>query len=141
MPLTAERLKEIQDECLADDVDVPPEATAWTDEQAYEFFESGGKTLPRIGAGFQGAEIHTFYELNQQRFESTSSDAMLDALSSALFKTTGDAKYKPGEPEEAEKVPTYGTRQRDEKHEPEQKYEVKQLGTLGSSTYVYPDDL
>ena len=34
MPLTAERLKEIQDECLADDVDVPPEATAWTDEQA-----------------------------------------------------------------------------------------------------------
>ena len=46
MPLTAERLKEIQDECLADDVDVPPEATAWTDEQAYEFFESGGKTRP-----------------------------------------------------------------------------------------------
>lgn len=51
-PLTAERLKQIQDECRADDVDMPPEATAWTEKQAHEFFESGGKTLPRIGAGF-----------------------------------------------------------------------------------------
>ena len=35
-----------QDESLADDVDVPPEATEWTENEARDFFESGGAVLP-----------------------------------------------------------------------------------------------
>mmetsp|Transcript_1566 Transcript_1566/g.5053 ORF Transcript_1566/g.5053 Transcript_1566/m.5053 type:complete len:1137 (-) Transcript_1566:498-3908(-) len=45
MPSLAE-LKELQNECLADDVDVPPEATAWTENEARAFFESGGTVRP-----------------------------------------------------------------------------------------------
>ena len=97
MPLTHERIKEIQEECLADDVDVPPEAAAWTEDEAFAYFESGGRALPQLGAGFRSAEIHAFYELKQRRFESLPADTMVDALSAALFKTTGEAKFKPQE--------------------------------------------
>eukprot|EP00967_Tisochrysis_lutea_P118653 scaffold192973_cov34-Tisochrysis_lutea.AAC.5 len=36
-----------QDECLADDVALPPDATDWTEEEARAYFESGGAVRPR----------------------------------------------------------------------------------------------
>ena len=76
--------------------------------------------------------MRTRPQLKQKRFEHSDSDAMLDALSAALFKTTGDASFKV-----EEKAPPadegYGTRKR-EKYVGEYKYHVPQLGDVGSST-------
>ena len=132
-----EQLKEIQDECLADDVEIPPEAVAWVPSEARAYFESGGQELPQIMAGFEGAEIRSFYELNQRQFESTGSDAMLGALEQALFKTTGDAKFKPdaaaqAAAEKKDAADNYGTRER-KPHAPTLKYDVPQLGDMRSS--------
>ncbi len=46
---------------------------------------SGGATRPRE-AGFEGAEVHAWYELNQKRAEHLSTDDMLAGLGAALFK-------------------------------------------------------
>ena len=94
MPITMERLLAIQNECMADDIEIPREATAWVESEARAFFESGGNELPTIMAGFEGAEIHAFYEISQRRLETTDQGTMMDALSAALFKTTGDEKFK-----------------------------------------------
>jgi len=125
MPMTLAELKEIQDEYMADDVEIPPEAVAWVPSEARKYFESGGMELPKIWGGFEGAEIHAHYELAQRRFESTDSDAMLDALSEALFKTTGDENFKPAE--KAPEPESYGTRPREE-YEPILKYPVPKTG-------------
>jgi hypothetical protein len=167
MPITMERLKEvgdarsriswptipsdeyaprlnislqIQDECLADDVEIPPEALAWVECEARAYFESGGLELPTIGGGFDGAEIRSFYELNQKHVESVGTDEMLGALSSALFKTTGDSKFKPEEkPNEGEEgAVDYAHRER-KKYEPQHKYKVPQIGEFGSSSHVDDD--
>ena len=122
-----ERLKEIQTECMADDLDIPKEATAWVESEAFAYFESGGNELPTIYGGFEGAEIHAFYEINQRRMESTDSDTMLDALSAALFKTTGDEQFKVEEKPKAEDPRDVGTRKR-EKYYPDLKYAVPQIG-------------
>lgn len=138
MPLTHERIKEIQEECLADDVDVPPEAAAWTEDEAFAYFESGGRALPQLGAGFRSAEIHAFYELKQRRFESLPADTMVDALSAALFKTTGEAKFKPQEDEQKDQPPAepdYGNMTREAFQEPKQKYAVPKIGDVGSSSH------
>lgn len=146
MPLTLERIKQIQDECLADDIDVPPESVAWTEDEAFTYFESGGSALPQIGSGFAGAEIHAFYELKQRHIESMPSDSMVDALSAALFKTTGDSKFKPSAA--AEELPQaaaqpkeqdYATRERKPYEEPEQKYAVPKLGEFGSVSFKDDD--
>jgi len=123
--MTLEEIKEIQDEYMADDVEIPPEAIAWVPTEARRYFESGGRELPKIWGGFEGAEIHAHYELAQRRFESTDSDAMLDALSEALFKTTGDTSFKPAEKEPEPEC--YGTRVREE-YEPKLKYPVPKIG-------------
>ena len=123
---------------MADDVDIPPEAVAWVEKEAYAYFESGGRELPQIMAGFDGAEIHAHYELSQKRFEDQTSDDMLNALSAALFKTTGDAKFKPEE-QAAPDRPDYGTMAR-QKYEPELKYKVPQLGEVGSSAQDPQED-
>ena len=119
---------------MADDVDIPSEAVAWVEKEAYAYFESGGRELPQILSGFDGAEIHAHYELKQKRFEDQTSDDMMNALSAALFKTTGDEKFKvaPVEPAAQDDRPDYGTMAR-EKYEPELKYKVPQLGEVGSS--------
>jgi len=41
-----EILKELQDLNLADDVEIPPEAVHWTEEEANSYFESGGAEVP-----------------------------------------------------------------------------------------------
>lgn len=121
---------------MADDVPVPPEAVAWVECEAREYFESGGIQLPQIMGGFEGAEIHSFYELKQKRVEHQGMDDMLDALSSALFKTTGDETFKTAEkPPAAEEEPEWGTMKR-ERYEPTYKYKVPQLGDIDSSTRV-----
>ena len=57
MPLTLERLRELQSECLADDLELPAEAVAWIESEARAYFESGGVELPRP-RGLESAEIH-----------------------------------------------------------------------------------
>ena len=93
MPLTMEQLLDIRGDCMADDVDIPPEALSWVESEAIKFFESGGTDRPR-NEGLEGAETHAWYDLNQRQFESTDADTMLDALSAALFKVTGDEEFK-----------------------------------------------
>ena len=125
--MTMERLVEIQNECLADDIEIPKEATAWLEIEARAYFESGGNELPKIMGGFEGAEIHAFYEMNQTRFETTDQDTMMDALSAALFETTGEEKFKVAEKQKQDDPRDVGTRAR-EKYEPTLKYAVPQLG-------------
>ena len=62
---------------------------AWVECEARAYFESGGQELPTIYGGFEGAEIHAFYETSQRRFETTDSDTMLDALSAAAAGAGG----------------------------------------------------
>ena len=113
---------------MADDVEIPYEATAWIPSEARAYFESGGQELPQIMPGFEGAEIHAFYDMNQRRMESTDMDTMLDALSKSLFATTGDAKFKTAEKEEkGDDTRDVGTRER-VKYAPDLKYAVPQLG-------------
>ena len=127
MPIPMERLLAIQNECMADDIEIPREATAWVESEARAFFESGGNELPTIMAGFEGAEIHAFYEISQRRLETTDQGTMMDALSAALFKTTGDEKFKVEEKPKVEDMRDVGRRKR-EKFEPTLKYAVQQLG-------------
>ena len=122
-----ERLVEIQNECMADDIDIPNEAVAWVESEARAYFESGGNELPTIMGGFEGAEIHAFYDMTQRRMETTDSDTMLEALSAALFKTTGEKDFKVEEKQVVEDPRDVGTRKR-EKWEPEMKYAVKKIG-------------
>ena len=123
---------------MADDIDIPEEATAWVPSEAIAFFESGGNELPEIARGFEGAEIHAHYELKQKRFESAGMDEMLDSLSAALFKTTGDEKYKTEEKPAFNPEEHIGSKKR-EKYYPDLKYAVPQLGDYGSSAMVVDD--
>ena len=66
------------------------EGLQWPESELVEYFESGGHNLPQIIGGFEGAEIHAHYELKQKRMEHQNADDMMEALSAALFKTTGD---------------------------------------------------
>ena len=127
MPITMERLKEIQNDCMADDVVIPHEAIAWIESEAIAYFESGGFELPTIQPGFEGAEIHAFYEMSQRRMETTNADTMMDALSAALFKTTGDEQFKKEAAPEKVDVQDVGSRTR-EKYAPDLKYHVPQFG-------------
>ena len=43
-----ERLLEIQAEMYADDIEVPVEATGWTEAQVWQYFESGGRFTPLV---------------------------------------------------------------------------------------------
>ena len=83
MPLTPACLEAIRDECLADDVEIPAEAVAWTEEEACAFFESGGRELPRK-PGLEGAEVLAYYEVRKPTVDSSSSAFLMDALHSAL---------------------------------------------------------
>ena len=105
--------RQIQNECMADDVPIPAEATAWVESECIAYFESGGNELPQIMGGFEGAEIHAHYELSQKRFETSGTDDMLDALSAALFKTTGDEQFKTEEKKEFDPEEHVGTKKRE----------------------------
>ena len=124
---------------MADDVPIPPEAVAWVEPEVFAYFESGGRELPQILGGFEGAEIHSFYEMNQKRMEHQNVDDMLGALSSALFKTTGDEQFKTEEKKPDEKEPDWGTMKREHYH-PEVKYAYKHLGDIDSSSNTQVDD-
>ena len=130
---------------MADDVDIPPEALAWIPSEAHAYFESGGRELPELRAGFDGAEVHAHYEMQQKRMEHTDTDSMIDMLSAALFKTTGDEEFKPSEEalarkakKEQELAEGYGNRER-VKYEPQAKYAVPKLGEHGSSSHAEDD--
>ena len=69
MPLTLERLRELQSECLADDLKLPAEAVAWIESEARAYFESGGVELPRP-RGLESAEIHAFYDMRREEARS-----------------------------------------------------------------------
>jgi len=129
MPLTMEELDDIRAECLADDIDIPEEAASWVKGEAIKFFESGGTLFPR-NEGLEGAETLAWYDLKQRQFESTDADTMLDALSMALFKVTGDEEFKKEEQPREEPKPVESR-----EHVPELKYEVKQFsdGTYDDS--------
>jgi hypothetical protein len=43
-----ERLEELRGECLADDLPVEESMTAWTEDEALRFFESGGEDTPGV---------------------------------------------------------------------------------------------
>ena len=51
---------------MADDVEIPDEAVAWVESEARAYFESGGRELPTIAGGFEGAEIHAHYEVRRR---------------------------------------------------------------------------
>jgi len=51
-----EVLKELQEECLADDVELPENADAWTVSEAREYFESGGTSRPGQPASVPAAD-------------------------------------------------------------------------------------
>ncbi|KAL1522309.1 hypothetical protein AB1Y20_017301 [Prymnesium parvum] len=121
MPLSEERLHEIRADCLADDIEIPPEAVSWVESEAIKFFESGGTLLPR-NEGLEGAETLAWYDLTQRQLETTDADTMLDALSAALFKVTGDKEF---ETQAAPKEEPKPLESRD--HEPQLKYAVNQL--------------
>ena len=89
MPLSLERLRELQSECLADDLELPAEAVAWIESEARAYFESGGVELPRP-RGLESAEIHAFYDMRRE--EARSSSAVMLA---ALAKTLGGPPAKP----------------------------------------------
>lgn len=129
---------------MADDIDIPAEAVAWVPSEAIAYFESGGNEMPQIMAGFEGAEIHAHYELSQRRMESTGVDDMLDSLSAALFKTTGDKTFKPDEEKErlkaeADQKAIERAESKREKWEVQYKYKVPQLGDHGSSSHEVDD--
>ena len=104
MPLTMEELKDIRDECMADDIDIPDEAVSWVKSEAVKYFESGGTWYPRHD-GLDGAEVHAWHDINQRQFESTDADTMMDALSMAIFKVTGDEDFKKDAPQQARDDP------------------------------------
>merc|ERR1711920_134514 len=83
MPISSERLIELQAECLADDIDIPEEATAWAESDVVAFFESGGTELPRK-PGLAGAEIIAFYDMKRQEAASSSA-VMVAALARTLY--------------------------------------------------------
>ena len=49
MPLTTERIEDLQAEAMADDVDIRPEMKEWTEAQVLAYFESGGVDEPNAG--------------------------------------------------------------------------------------------
>ena len=77
MPLSLERLRELQSECLADDLELPAEAVAWIESEARAYFESGGVELPRP-RGLESAESHAIYDT-----PAVTSSGVLDMPSSA----------------------------------------------------------
>ena len=122
---------------MADDVPIPPEALAWVESECITYFETGGRELPNIAVGFEGAEIHAHYEINQKRMEHQGMDDMLDALSSALFKTTGDKQFEVEKKTEVEE-PNYGTMER-KPYQPDLKYKIAQIGEFGSGAMNQDD--
>ncbi|EOD16318.1 hypothetical protein EMIHUDRAFT_210674 [Emiliania huxleyi CCMP1516] len=82
MPLTLERLRELQSECLADDLELPAEAVAWIESEARAYFESGGVELPRP-RGLESAEIHAFYDMRREEARSSSAALLRETLGSA----------------------------------------------------------
>ena len=89
MPLTRERLLELQSDCHADDIEIPDEAVAWVEKEAIDFFQSGGETYPRP-AGLESCEIHAYYDKRRDEV-ANSSDTMLAALERALRANTARA--------------------------------------------------
>ena len=63
---------------------------------------------------------------------------MLDALSAALFKTTGDEQFKTEEKKPDPDEKEWGTMKR-ETYYPDVKYKYKTIGEIGSSS-EYVDD-
>ena len=68
---------------MADDIDIPEEATAWLESEAIAFFESGGVELPRP-SGLAGAEIQAFYDVKREE-AACSSAVMVAALARTLY--------------------------------------------------------
>ena len=60
MPLSTAELVRIQDDQLADDVPIPPNATEWSEEQAIDYFASGGAIVPHDGTLRWAVDITTF---------------------------------------------------------------------------------
>ena len=56
MPLERHELESIQCDCAADDIEIPDAARAWSEEEAYAFFESGGTAWPNP-QGLEATEL------------------------------------------------------------------------------------
>mmetsp|Transcript_48144 Transcript_48144/g.79775 ORF Transcript_48144/g.79775 Transcript_48144/m.79775 type:complete len:179 (+) Transcript_48144:59-595(+) len=103
MPLTHDDLFEIRESCLADDVPIPHEGISWTESEAKEYFESGGKKFPRH-MGLEGAETLAYYDLKKEELKQSSS-TMLAALGKTLNLSS---EAKEGDLAPGRRVQTHG---------------------------------
>ena len=51
MPLSMAELEALAISMFAEDVDIPAEATRWTQEEAERYFDSGGEDVPAYTGG------------------------------------------------------------------------------------------
>lgn len=84
MPLTLAALEAIRDELCADDIAIPGEAVSWVEDEAREFFDSGGQQLPRK-PGLDGAEVVAYYEVRKPTVHNVGPGFLTGALNRALF--------------------------------------------------------
>ena len=83
MPLERHELESIQCDCAADDIEIPDAARAWSEEEAYAFFESGGTAWPNP-QGLEATELLAYYEARKPATENHSASALLAALGKSL---------------------------------------------------------
>ena len=83
MPLERHELESIQCDCAADDIEIPDAARAWSEEEAYAFFESGGTAWPNP-QGLEATELLAYYEARKPAAENHSASALLAALGKSL---------------------------------------------------------
>ena len=68
MPLERHELEAIQADMCADDIEIPDAARAWSEEEAYAFFESGGTEWPSP-QGLEATELLAYYEARKPAAE------------------------------------------------------------------------
>ena len=83
MPLERHELEAIQADMCADDIEIPDAARAWSEEEAYAFFESGGTAWPNP-QGLEATELLAYYEARKPATENHSASALLAALGKSL---------------------------------------------------------
>ena len=69
MSVTLARLRELRAQCLAEDLPCTEEMCSWTEEQALEYYESGGEISPDIRCYprvWLTSDVHTDRENNLQ---------------------------------------------------------------------------
>ena len=84
---TLERLVELRDEALADDLDIDDTMLAWSEAEAVAFFESGGTIVPAEKAGAAAAEAAEAAEEEAEAHMDLSIKQLRAALANASVST------------------------------------------------------